>query len=173
VLYRAGGRRVHQKREPAKDKRRNEARNSAFTACVPSAPIIRATRVAAAARLHLGIHDVRFPDLGATRNYIDNMTQRWIGNRFEPMSPEEIKQANARPHVQANFDDVEGWSKRTISFGASDPIMRTAILDLDGHPAELRLMVQEPFVNTVELQRSGNPPERLWSMDARLRRISG
>ena len=118
------------------------------------------------------VNERRIPDLGATGDYIHDMTHRWKGDRFEPMTPDEIKQVKTRPRVQQSFDNVDGWSKRTIGFSGQVLITRTVMLNLAGQPAKLRLMVEEPLVSRIALQRGANHAETLWSQDGRFRRVS-
>lgn len=100
---------------------------------------------------------------------------KWTGTHFEQPSPEEQRKlkggaALANP---PSFRNVNGWSKqqglglKEFDYQAEFPI------ELGGKPITLvAKSVNVASELSIDLLRPGRPPERIWYLDQRPRRVS-
>lgn len=97
---------------------------------------------------------------------------KWTENGFEPATSEELREFDAAnvPQVNASrphpweFDDVEGWSMRGLG-------LTTPKYDIVLHGQPLTILFHgeswPPAPISLELIRSGQPAQTIWSFDGR------
>lgn len=99
---------------------------------------------------------------------------KWSGTHFEPASTEELRafdaqrrMAAARPHPW-EFDNLDGWSMRSL--GQTPPKYQ---LVLNGQPVAILFLGKTwpPRPQSVDLIRSGQSAQAIWSFDGRPHRI--
>ena|ERR1700735_2339573 len=127
--------------------------------------------------------------LGGTL-YVENMLNhveffRWSGDHFEPATADEQSRLQdairgGRIPFGPTYDHVEGWSKRTV---AGDVIRNSptdyterdskVTIELDGKSLTFAMnsgfITREPY---IDLQRTGQAPERIWHPDEKAHRVS-
>ncbi len=97
------------------------------------------------------------------------MLSKWVGTHFESSTPEEDEDFTASVSLRAKesqkpweFNNVDGWSMR--EFGATTPKYEFA---LRGQPVTIlfsgRTWPRRPL--SVDLIRSGQPTQRIWTLD--------
>lgn len=99
----------------------------------------------------------------------------WSGTGFAPAGPDELRTFAAAKIAKASsehpwrFDDVDGWSMR--EFGQTPPTYRVV---LGGQPMTVIFHAASwpPAPLSVELIRTGENPQTIWSLDERARRVS-
>jgi hypothetical protein len=100
---------------------------------------------------------------------------KWSDTHFEPAPPRELGVFDATRAAKSNskhpwkFDDIEGWSMR--QFGQTPPKYELA---LNGQPVTLVFhgATWPPTPISVELIRTGENPQTIWSLDERPRRVT-
>jgi hypothetical protein len=92
----------------------------------------------------------------------------WTGDGFDTSRRRPVPKAFLElDQTLQHFSDVEGWSKRSF-FLPPREFQRTVDFVLRGQPARLVLSVSDD-VQSIDLERTGRPTERLWTADRRLR----
>ncbi len=112
---------------------------------------------------------------------------RWSGTQFERATPEDAERYHeyamslpTGPPAGPSYDNVEGWSKRTVggevvTESPTVSIEKTAkvMIELGGKP--LTFVMSSGFITHeayIDLIRPGQPPERIWSLDEHSHRVS-
>jgi hypothetical protein len=101
---------------------------------------------------------------------------KWVGNRFERPTPEEYgafatfkfsKKISQHPW---EFDNVDGWSMRGGGHLGNEQYSFT----LDGQSMTVVSVAEtlSPAPLSVQLIRSGQPPQTIWSFDGRPHPVS-
>jgi len=100
---------------------------------------------------------------------------KWTGNRFEAANAEEQRQLDGTNRLVARdiTKDAAGWSKRGFGQAVSDYEFS---VDVGG---KFTLQVTNKVVDrsrssvvSVRLARPGQPPENIWHVDGRPKRVS-
>jgi len=95
----------------------------------------------------------------------DGALWRWAGSRFEPTSAEDQRHLDGIKRLSAeDFSNVHGWSGRHRLSGPLN-------INLRGNPVTV-VVTNGAYDLFIDLQRAGQPPEQLWHLDERPRRIS-
>jgi hypothetical protein len=107
------------------------------------------------------------PDLTVVDGHVAAYDGRpWNGDRFEFDS--HLGPAPGRSLLMPRFSDVDGWTKQSMV------LSRDAHFGIDivmsGRKA--RLLFRNDGTQTIDLDRGGGSPERIWSADAP-RQVSG
>ena len=97
---------------------------------------------------------------------------KWTDNHFEAATPEELRGFNPVNALTQGyqFDGFEGWSMRKYALGNN-----TFHIALNGHTVDLVSSGRTApyyYDEYVELVRSGQAPQRIWSFDDRSHRVS-
>jgi hypothetical protein len=101
---------------------------------------------------------------------------KWAIDHFEPATQNEKQQLNGINRLSGQpFDNVDGWSKRSIGAGP-EAIFARSTVNVGG---QFTLSEEsEPIGRTgyaavsISLQRPGRSPERIWYLDGHPRRVS-
>jgi hypothetical protein len=99
---------------------------------------------------------------------------RWDGDRFEPATGEEQRRLDGINRLTSrDFDNVNGWSKRTFVPAPSDYQFEVRL----GEHGTLRIRNRrlDRAGNggvSIDLQRPGQAPHRIWYLDGRPRTVS-
>jgi len=100
---------------------------------------------------------------------------KWSGARFEPASPDEERRLAAAMTTMkgGDFSDVNGWSSRCCLIGQSFGETEFTIT-LAGQPLALVATnkLDAGRWKAIDLRRRNQPPERIWYLDERPRRVS-
>jgi hypothetical protein len=112
---------------------------------------------------------------------------KWSGTHFEPATPEEAEKFHEYaislpkgPPAGPNYDNVEGWSKRTlageiVSESPTNPVEKDSkvMIEVDGN--QVTFVMNSGYVSQeayIDLIRPGQPPERIWHLDEHPHRVS-
>ena len=115
-------------------------------------------------------------------------SMKWSGAQFEPTTPEEAERHHeymiklpTGPPAGPSYDNVEGWSKRTV---AGDIVSESSTvfvekdskvtIEVGGH--QLTFVMNSGYISHkayVDLMQSGRPPERIWRLDGNAHQVSG
>lgn len=117
----------------------------------------------------------------------DGGFMKWSGTHFEPATPEEADKFHEYaisltqgPPSGPRYDNVEGWSKRTlageiITESPTRPIERDSKVTIEVNGKQLTFVMNSGYVSHqayVDLIRPGQPPERIWHLDGEPHRVS-
>ena len=99
---------------------------------------------------------------------------KWVGDHFESATQEEQQKFDGINHLAADVDaNINGWSKRGVGAVAGDSQYSIEI------GKQLKIVVKLGNVYrsvtdsaAVDLERAGQPAQRLWHVDGRPRRVS-
>lgn len=109
---------------------------------------------------------------------------KWSGDHFEPTNTGErtrIQGAIRQGEIPSgpSYDNLQGWSKRTVA-GDVTGVSSNAVendakvtIELDGR--SLTFVMNSGFISHqayIDLQRPGQAPERIWSLDEQAHRVS-
>jgi hypothetical protein len=121
---------------------------------------------------YCGMHTVVFQDqiyMGYFNN--QNKIWRWSDTHFVAATEKELRGFDPvkAPSFGYQFDNIDGWSMRTLAQG--NPKYQLA---LNGEPVTIsfsgEMWPQEPV--SVDVQRPGQPAQRIWEFDGRPHRVS-
>jgi hypothetical protein len=89
---------------------------------------------------------------------------KWTGAQFELISSEEEQKIDGRKQLVNNwteFHDVNGWSRRTIlPIGPGEaPVHGEFSIEVN---KQISILVTQGNPTSVDLQRPGQPSERIW-----------
>jgi len=99
---------------------------------------------------------------------------KWSNTGMESAAPDEVRAFHAA-HIVSNapvnpwkFDDVDGWSMRSLNVAPT-----THELRLNGQPVTIHVN-QDPFgsPHAIELMRPGHPSQTIWTFEDRPHRVS-
>jgi hypothetical protein len=101
----------------------------------------------------------------------DGTLWKWVETRFEPASPEEERKFEGIKSLsKEDFNGIHGWSVRhSVTSGQYGEFK----IELGGNP--LTLATRRGYKDTnvsIDLQRGGQPPEEIWHLDQRFRKLS-
>jgi len=111
---------------------------------------------------------------------------KWSGTRFEPTSTEEAERHHeymiklpTGPPAGPSYDNVEGWSKRTVvgkivSESSTVFVEKDSTVTIDAGGNQLMFVMNSGFISHeayIDLARPGRPPERIWHLDANAHRV--
>jgi hypothetical protein len=101
---------------------------------------------------------------------------RWVHDHFEPASKEEQNAFNGTSGlVPTDFDNLGGWSKRGFAAGPRNVFARSKVDVGDEFTIWEKI---DPIGRTgyaavsIYIQRRGESPERIWSLDGHPRNVS-
>ncbi len=112
---------------------------------------------------------------------------KWSGTHFEPTTPEEAKRYHEYaiklpkgPPAGPSYDNIEGWSKRTVagqvvSKSPTVSIERDSKVRIEVSGKQLTFVMNSGFISHeahIDLIRPGQPPERIWHLDEKPHRVS-
>jgi hypothetical protein len=124
--------------------------------------------------------------------YVPNMLpggrmMKWSDTHFEPATPAEFEKLHEflislpkGPPAGPGYDNVEGWSKRTVAGEIVEQSPSISVekdsrvtIELDGK--QLTFVMNSGFISGkayIDLIREGQPPDRIWYLDERSNRVS-
>jgi len=112
---------------------------------------------------------------------------KWSGTQFEPATPEEVERHHeymiklpTGPPAGPSYDNVEGWSKRTVvgdivSESSTVSVEKDSKVTIEVGGNQLTLVMNSGFISHkayIDLARPGQPPERIWHLDGNAHRVN-
>jgi hypothetical protein len=114
------------------------------------------------------VENLLIRQFGVVDGKINDGQWRWDADHFAPATREE---SAARPPLDVNYTNIDGWSKRSFLKTVTPPEGSTVAFELSGQPAVLTLHRTKFLSATIDVQIDGQPPQRLWSLDERSRTV--